>query len=301
MKPTTLKLAVFAGLVLLLLSGCGTQGRYQINLITEGRHTISETLYGDLVVFGGEITVEPGSRLLGSLHVLQGQVTLGGQVDGNTAVMGGELVLQPGAAIFGDLNQGGGKISGLQADMVAGQITADPDVRLPDETLDRRRSQTTPLPALLGSLLGAVLAVLLKRFVPRQLDLTADAALHHPIVSGSMGILVGIVGLSLLVLMAYTILLIPVTMLGLLVLGLAVVFGWLACAVQVSNLLQRAWKVGRGTAFFDFAVVFACLAGLSLLGFLPLLGILLQLLAVVVGLGATFLTRFGTHPFTPAQ
>jgi hypothetical protein len=52
-------------------------------------------------------------------------------------------------------------------------------------------------------------------------------------------LLVGVIGISLLVMMAYTILLIPVSLLGLLGLGLAIVFGWIGLGSMVGTLLSR--------------------------------------------------------------
>lgn len=92
---------------------------------------------------------------------------------------------------------------------------------------------------LINALLLGLAAAFLMRFFPRDVARVGEAAARHTLVSGSIGLLVGVIGISLLVMMAYTILLIPVSLLGLLGLGLAIVFGWIGLGSMVGTLLSR--------------------------------------------------------------
>jgi hypothetical protein len=47
-----------------------------------------------------------------------------------------------------------------------------------------------------GSLLGLI-ALVLERYAPRAVGRVGEAAIHHSLVSGAMGLLVGVVGISL--------------------------------------------------------------------------------------------------------
>ncbi len=114
-----------------------------------------------------------------------------------------------------------------------------------------------------------------------------------------MGFLVAVVGISLLVTMVYTILLIPVALLGLLVLGVALAVGWVALGMFLGQWVFRLFKLSLGTGWAAF--VGTILFGLAQAGLdlIPALGSILNLLIALIGLGAVFLTRFGLQSFRP--
>lgn len=287
-------------LLALSLSACSPTGLQRLLLVTEGQHTIDENMPGDLIVLGGSVTVPQGAALQGTLFLLRGGATLAGQVNGDIFQLGGRLVLQAGARIQGDLQAAGGELLRSPQSEIAGNVDNGAGVlfseeltRPPAPPLDRLRK------ALLDSLLLGLAAATLARFFPAPLLRVAESAAHHPAVSAAMGFLVAVVGISLLVTMAYTILLIPVALLGLLVLGAAVAMGWIAWGMLLGQWLFRLFKVGRGTAWAAFAgtILFGLTqAGLSLI---PTLGSIFNLLIALVGFGAVFLTRFGLQRFRP--
>jgi hypothetical protein len=114
-----------------------------------------------------------------------------------------------------------------------------------------------------------------------------------------MGFLVAVVGLSLLVTMAYTILLIPVALFGLLVLGAAVSIGWIAWRTILGKWVFGLFKLSLGAGWKTFAGTF--LFGLAQAGLssISTLGPILSLLIALTGFGAVFLTRFGLQAFHP--
>ena len=150
-----------------------------------------------------------------------------------------------------------------------------------------------------GSLLGLVAAVL-ARYIPGAVGRVGEAAVHHSLVSGTIGLLVGVVGISLLVTMAYTILLIPVTLFGLFVLGVAVLYGWIGLGISAGRLGVRVLKrpLKPSTQAFFGTLVF--IMGLELLTFIPIIGGLIGISLAGIGLGAVSLTRFGLRHFVPA-
>lgn len=282
----------------LILTACGTDGRYGVTLITENAHSVAagETLHGDVLITGGQFVVQPGARVTGTLHILGGVADVNGTVDGDVTILSGALRLGPTARIGGDLSIGGGALERARAATVAGQVSRS--MGLPS---------APPRPSL-GEQLGwwlfrtialAALAVLAVQFLPQPTARVAAALVQHPIVAGAMGVLAGVVGISLLVLMAFTIVLVPFALFGLVLGGVAVVFGWLALGVVVGNWLARwrRWRVAPATAAFVGTLL--ALAALELLGALPLVGDLLALAVATAGLGAVVLTRFGTQVFVP--
>jgi hypothetical protein len=284
----------------LFLSACSQTGLQRLALVTEGQHTIDENMPGDLIILGGSVTLPADAALQGSLYLLKGDATLAGKVSGDVAQLGGRLVLQAGARIEGGLQAAGGELLRSPQSEIFGSVDSGTGV-LFSEGLSR--PSPPPLARLRKSLLDSLLlglaAVALARFFPAPLLRVAESASHHPAISAAMGFLVAVVGMSLLVTMAYTILLIPVALLGLLVLGAALAIGWIAWGTLLGHWVFRFFKVSLETGWAAFAgtVLFSLAqAGLSLI---PAIGPLLSLLIALTGFGAVFLTRFGLHRFRP--
>jgi hypothetical protein len=138
------------------------------------------------------------------------------------------------------------------------------------------------------------------RTFPNAVHRVGEAAMRHSLVSGAMGLLVGIVGVSVLVTIAYTILLIPITFLGLLVLAMGVIYGWIGLGVSAGRLgvrlLNRPVTPSRSAFFGTLAFVLL----MEFASSIPFVGGLVGLILELVGMGAVFLTRFGLQSFTPA-
>ena len=275
-------------------------GRYQVTLITEGTHNLTGTIFGDLVIVGGEATLEQSAILEGSAHLLAGKLSVAGEIRGDVSPMGGELALRPQARIGGDLNLGGGRLVGLDQAVVAGKINTGSGMQIPDQLVTQPQSPTgTALRWLVSAVVLGLVAAALERYLPRQISHVSETALRHLPVSLALGTLAGIVGLSLLVLLAYTIILIPVALLGLVLLSLAVIYGWLACGIALGRWATSHLKaaIGPRVAAFGGTLVFVLL--INALTAIPRAGGIFGVLAATTGLGAVFLTRFGFRRFIP--
>ena len=283
-----------------LLTACGSDGLYRFTLVTEGQHVFSRDLAGDLILLGGSVDLPAGFVLDGSAHILSGRLIVAGQITGDVSFMGGDLTIDPTAQIGGDLSLGGESHHLSPAAIIGGKINTGTGVQLPNLP-----EQTAPSFWILlvrtlvsGSLLGLA-AVFLVRKSPRGVQRVRDAEVHHSLVSGAMGLLVGVVGISLLVTMAYTILLIPVSLLGLCLLGASVLYGWVCLGISVGQLGFRIVKrpAHPSTAAFFGTLVF--MLGLEGLSSIPFIGGLIGISMASIGLGAVSLTRFGFRRFVP--
>ncbi len=300
MKPLRARLLLV--FLSLLLTACGANGLYQVTLITDGSHQLTGHYPGDLLVLGGQATLSSQASLQGSVHLIGGQLVVQGHIVGDVTLLGGHLTLEPSARLGGNLNLGGGAYHPSPGSVIAGRIHTGANIPFPH--LPERDSP--PLPgALLQTLLNAILlgltALFLARTFPNGVKRVSEAAAQHTLVSGSVGLLVGVVGISLLVTMAYTILLIPVTLLGLLVLGLAVVLGWIGLGITTGRLIERALKGSFSAEKSAFAGTLVFILGLKLLASIPVIGGLLGVVVTAIGLGAVSLTRFGLQSFIPAN
>lgn len=281
----------------LLLTACGANGLYQVTLITDGEHQLTGAYPGDLLMLGGDATLAPDASLQGSLHLVSGQLDLQGQVLGDVTLLGGDLTLSPSARLGGNLNLGGGTLHPSPGSLIEGRTHTGSGIPFPDLP---ERNSTSLGGTLLNALLLGLAAAFLMRYFPRSIARVGEAASRHMLVSASIGLLVGVVGISLLVTMAYTILLIPVSLLGLFVLGLAVVFGWIGLGTTAGGLISRISNRPLSPVISAFVGTLVFVLVLELLASIPLVGGLLGIIVAAIGLGAVSLTRFGWQTFVPA-
>ncbi len=298
--------ALYLLLVPVLLSACaaeGAGGAISGTLVWQGEHVYEEgaVIQGQLVVLNGDVRVAEGARVDGSVYVAAGQVQIAGEVDGDVAIIGGDLLLEPAALIEGDLSLGGGDAQVSPQATVRGEVLGGADVAVSLDTLFPQPDARDRLLRLLPqALLTAALAYLVARFLGRPLDNARRAAVQHPIVSGALGLLVAIVGPSLLVLMAFTVILIPVTFLAVLLTGAVVLYAWIALGAALGHWLRRRFDRQWSTPVATAIGAFVFMAVTDLLVFIPFVGGWIGILATVVGVGAIFLTRLGLRPFEPS-
>lgn len=298
----SIKLVILVIFIAFTMTACGANGRYQVTLITEGNHKITEDLNGDLVMLGGETTLESDTVLHGSVHLIDGKFHINGEIIGDVSFLGGALVLKPGARITGDLNHGGGDISGLSEGMVTGPVKTGSGLQIPSITLPQEPNANGKIIRwVINAFLMGLLALILERYLPGPVRLVSQTALQHSIISIAMGTLVGIVGVSLLVLLAYTIILIPVALLGMVVMGVAIFYSWVTYGMalgRLANRLSHGRLTSRACAFWG---TFVFMLLLNALVVIPAVGSIFGILTAVLGLGAVFLTRFGMRRFIPAD
>lgn len=291
--------------VMLLPTACGVQeqpGAYSGTLILEGQHIYprGKTLPGVLVMLDGEASLEPGARLEGSAFVLGGILNIDGKVDGDVVVIGGKVVIGAQAAITGDVRVGSGESDISPQAQVSGQVLvgAASQVEITD-LLPQRSIQTQLIWLLPEALLLAGLAYLAARYIPRQVNNVRQAAVHHPIISAAMGLLASIVVPALLVLMAYTLILVPVTVLGLVLVFVIIAYGQIALGIETGSRLVRwlNWSLRPAVAAAFGTLLFSLL--LNILTLLPVIGPTLNLIFALVVIGAILLTRFGLYSYAP--
>ena len=284
----------------LLLSSCSENGRFQMTFITEGEHLLSERNKGDLIILGGAAILEQDAAIEGNAHVISGKLQLDGIIDGDLTFLGGEVILGPQGKIHGDLNYGGGDLSHLDQVAVSGMINAGAGIEIPSVDIQNsQRPDEIIIRGVVNAAVLALLAVILSRWLQGPCRRINESALRHTLVSLAMGILVGIVGITLVVVLAYTILLIPVALLGLVLLGTSIILGWVACGIALGQFAKKHLKLEISTNRAVFGGTFAAMLIFHLVTVIPFAGGIIGILVASTSLGAVFLTRFGTRRFIP--
>lgn len=292
-----LRLSLLAMLAALALSACAAQERYSGTLITGGEHHVQAgtTLETLTLQTGGRVTIERTGRLNGAVLLLGGELDIEGTLQGDLSAFGGTVIFGPEAKVVGDVIDAGGQLVGGE-DAVTGEIVRGAPIR---PTTDSSQPWWRQVLGLALQVLGrGAVGYLLLRWLPRPLSRTGQALRRYPHIAAAVGVLAGIVILVLLVQMAFTVVLIPVSI-GLGVLFIAVL--WLTSVVYgaaLTDLARRALDNAELSLAAAGAIATGAFALLfELIGRLPVAGALLQLLLVAMGLGAWILTRFGQRTF----
>jgi hypothetical protein len=151
---------------------------------------------------------------------------------------------------------------------------------------------------LLRSFVISALAVVVAIFWPRQAQMVGETAVGQPLIAGGLGLLTVFVLPVLVIALILTIIGILAVPVLLILLGIMVMFGWIAIGIEIGRRLAQAfhadWALplaaGLGTLLLTFVT-----DGLAWLASCP--GAALPAVVGLVALGAVLLTRFGTQPY----
>jgi len=208
----------------------------------------------DLIVFGGNAAIMPGSRVMGDVLIFGGNLDVSGTVQGGITSFGGNVTINDTAVISGVLNTVGGNRFVSPEAKIGGQIS-DPSqlpFRFPTTIFGPNSSinlgpGVTLIWAVFLSLILAALAVVVSLFLPTPTANVAHTLTGEPIISGGVGLLTLVIAPAIFLVLAITIVLIPLAVLFLLVFGVSVVFGWIAMGMalgdRLANLFRAQWAV----------------------------------------------------------
>ena len=274
----------------------------------------------DLYVAGARVSVD--ARIGGSLKAAGARVLIGSQssVEGPTRLAGADVVFagtsRGSAEIYGDTVQIDGRIGsdllvrarsvtiGKTA-VVEGnaifQTLVEPQIE-EGATLRGRQTFTSPqlgpraawsiVKALFGTLLfgigaglilGLILLATARSFVEQAISQVREAPLRSVLFGLAVVILVPLFAVILMV----TVIGIPLSLLTLLAFPLMLFVGWVVAAFAVGD-----WILNRGRAQRSFGSrLLLLLAGLfliTLIGIVPVVGVLVWLLVMLLGVGASW-------------
>jgi len=282
-----IELALSLVLAVLLISAFGGEPA-TLQVVADGSHEF-EAVPDALVVAGGEATVPANASVEGSVYAVGGTLAVDGRVEGDVVQVGANVSLGEDASVTGVLR------------VLAGDPVLEPGATVGRlERLEPTATDRGPVAAVATRLLQwfvvAALAAGVARRRPDLLDNVGAATTDHPLVSGVVGALTASTVLALVVFMALTLVLIPVSLLGVLAGIACVAYAY----VGFGYLIGRRLPLDRpDLAAAAGSVVF--MVGLDLLGRVPLVGGTVQLAVTVVGVGAVLVTYLGFSRFEPVE
>lgn len=275
-------------IAVLLLVAAGGADVEQMEIHFEGEHDI-KTIHDVLVIAGGSNTVPGDASIAGDVYVIGGTTRITGDIDGDVTILAGNVTITSGATVTGTMQQISGE-STIDEEATIGEVSVfEPPAPSPSPA---RRIGTFAVQFIVLALVGWWFV----RRHPTLLETVGHAITDHSIVSGVVGTLAAVTLLVLFVYMAFTLILIPISILGLLaelliVLYAQVVFGHLIGARLRIQRPGLATVVGIGVFLLT----------MEALGAIPVIGALIQFGLLVVGFGAVLNTYFGLQRFEPVS
>jgi hypothetical protein len=117
------------------------------------------------------------------------------------------------------------------------------------------------------------------------------------VIAGSFGLLTGVLAPFLLVILAVTLILIPVAVLAAAVLALAWLFGLIAIGTEVGERFTRAINQTWAPPLTAGMGTFLMMLVVGGIGMIPCIGWLATTLVAMLGIGGVVLTMFGTQNY----
>ena len=274
-------------LIAALLLTSGDPSVDTVQLILSGEHEVTEHV-GALIVGESTVTIPAGTVVPGPIYVIGGELRVAGEVAGDVTQLAGTVIVEAGAVIAGELQHVAGTLT-LDDAAAIGRRTS---LNLGDPEGTIAGSGILPRASL--ALLLAAVGYLLARRKPNALANVSTAARAHPMVTLTVGTLAFLTAISILVFMAFTLVLIPMTILGLMVGLLTLCYGLIGWGYLIGALLPLR-RSGPGTALGVVVLV----GGLALVSLIPLVGDLVIAAVALAGVGAVLVTYYGVAPFRP--
>jgi hypothetical protein len=311
-------------LALLLLPSSAVYARGSSSGLLDGRVIFGDnftlesgdTLTGDLVVFGGNVTVEEDATIQGDTVVIGGNVTLDGIVEGSLVSIGGSTRMGESSVVESDLVTIGGSLSRDPGSEVKGDVVTNvpaPDIRIPDIQVPRvPDAPSPPSPPninfdynplanffqMFGTAIAvSLLAMLASLFLQPQIERVSQVVVGQPVIAGSFGLLTGVLAPFVLVILAVTLILIPVAVLAAAVLALAWLFGLIAIGTEVGERFTRAINQTWAPPLTAGMGTFLMMLVVGGIGMIPCIGWLATSLVAMLGIGGVVLTMFGTQNY----
>ena len=248
----------------------------------------NEVECGNLTTFGGSVAIN--GVVKGDLTAFNSDIVIAGTVYGNIDLYGGSVILQSGSFVHGDIH------------LYGGHFTQGPGAGLDGSVIDRTGSIDWLINTH-GSLgfsfwslvLWVAIGLLLTSFFPEHVMFVRTTVVHKARRSLVIGLLSILLAPPLLVVLVALVLSIPLAIIIGLVLLVAWGLGTVAVGWIVGEYVLRKIAPHRNTRPLQIVVG---LTVLVLAGSLPYIGWLISIGAGLLGLGAVFLSRFGTRLYS---
>jgi hypothetical protein len=248
----------------------------------------NEVECGTLTTFGGTVAVN--GEVQGDIVAFGSNVVIAGTVDGNVNLYGGNVIMQSGSHVHGDIN------------LYGGHYTQGPNIQLDGTVTDH----TQHIDWLLGTngsfnfsfwslLVWVGLGLLITSLLPEHVMIVRTTVVSKTRRSLVLGLLTIPLVPPVLVVLVALVLSIPLAI----IVGLGLVAAWGLGTVAIGWLVGN-YILGKVAPHHNTRPkqIVVGLTVLVLAGSLPYVGWLISIGVGLLGLGAVFLSRFGTRLYS---
>ncbi len=245
----------------------------------------------------GAVVVEAGENVPKAV-AFGGPLDIHGQVTGSAVSFGGDVRVHNGAFVEGDAVSFGGRVivdEGGAVDgnrVTLGQPATGSLLSTRLGGLEPGTDSTSLAHRLVVLLSFAGAGVLVVGLFPRQVDNVARTIAARPVQSGMLGVLLSGLGAILAVVLAITLVGLPVSLFLVVLVALAWLLGFVGLCQAAGDLLPWANRGARRWLAFLVGVLV-----LTFVGSLPIVGQLVFALTGFVCIGAGLQTRLGNREF----
>ncbi len=289
------------------LCGVGSASGTGTTVVQEGQTTSSVMACGRSVIiaghvteevssYGGAVTIAPSGQVDGDINSYGGRVEIDGWVSGDVQSYGATIHIARGGLVSGDVTAYGDRVVTDPGGVVRGDVRehAGGGGSFPGSLFEPfgffplRFSFWTVL-------LWGLIAVALVHWMPTRVQRVGEVIFCRLPRSLVVGTLSWVLGLVLALILAFTIIGIPISLAIMAVLIAGAVLGEVAVSRVLGRMLLQRFSSREHGVILEVVVGVAVLA---VLGAIPFFGALLNLALAVVGVGASFLSRFGARRWT---
>jgi cytoskeletal protein CcmA (bactofilin family) len=286
---------------------CGVSGSRNTGttIVQQGRTTSSVLACGGTVIiaghvtgnvssYGGAVTIMPSGQVGGDISSYGGKVEVAGRVDGDVDSYGAPVYITEGGLVHGDVTAYGNRVITDPGGRVFGDVHERAGGGFPGSLFSP--FDFFPLRFSFWTvLLWGIIAVVLVRWMPTRTRQIGEVIFHRLPRSLVVGTLSWVLGLVLALILAFTIIGIPVSLAIMAVLIAGAVMGEVALSWVLGRVVLQRFSHREHASILEVLVGVALLA---VLGAIPFFGAIFNLALAVVGVGATFLSRFGARRWT---
>ncbi|GAC1397242.1 MAG: hypothetical protein NVSMB49_02700 [Ktedonobacteraceae bacterium] len=247
-----------------------------------------EIVCGDITSFGGTIVIQ--GEVQGNVVVFGTSVIIDGMVNGTITAYGGSMTLQNNASVYGDIHLCQGAWTPGGEPHLHGTLYGCP--KSVDQLL---MSDAGPSFRFWSTLAWVALGVLLIVLLPEHVMLVRTTIISKTRRSLALGLLSILLALPVLAILVALIISIPLAI----IVAIGIIAAWALGTVAVGSLLgEYIVRVVAPQKNTRPVQVVVGLTVLMLAGSLPYIGWFISIGAGLIGLGAVFLSRFGTRLYS---
>ena len=247
-----------------------------------------EVVCSDLTAFGGTTTISGEVR--GNTVIFSGNLLINGNVEGDITLYGSSLTLKSGATVKGTIYA-----CGVQPALADGAHLQGDVVGCPGSIRELLYSDAGTNFRFWSLLTWLALGLLLTYLLPEHVMFVRLTTLHKTRRSLVLGLLTVLLSLPVLAILIALIVSIPFAIIVVVGLIVAWAMGVVAVGSRIGEYIlrrvapqynRRAWQIVVGITV------------LMLVEWLPYIGLVVQVGVGLLGLGAVFLSRFGTRLYS---